>query len=270
MSPNARDAPKPSIEQLQQRMRQLSQAHGAGRARSCFSSGSSALDAWLAEGGLPRGGLLEWLGGPGGGAGTLAMLAAASAMRGGGYLVVLDRRRRFYPPAAAAWGVCLQRTIVVRPRGVLQWQWAATQALRCSAVAAVWAETPPAHDDELQSVLRSWRLAAEQSGAAGLLVRPLAAERSPHWADVRLRVQPQRPPDDETALGLRRRFLVRVLRGAAPGARPQVLIELPSPAAPWNIASDHEQSSPRRPAASALSLAAQLAHPKKTRRSARA
>ena len=53
--------------------------------------------------------------GSGNGAATLGLLSAREACREGGVLVVVDRSQTFYPPAAAAWGIDLERLIVVSP-----------------------------------------------------------------------------------------------------------------------------------------------------------
>src|SRR5690349_1944987 len=102
-----------------------------------FSSGAGAVDQLLPGGGLQHGMLIEWLGAFGrSGAATLGLLGAREACREGGVLVVIDRSRTFYPPAAAAWGVDLERLIVVHPRTARDELWAAVQALRSSVVAA--------------------------------------------------------------------------------------------------------------------------------------
>src|SRR5262249_37320388 len=101
-----------------------------------FSCGAEAVDQLLPGGGLRLGVLIGWLsaGLAGGGqpaakkrntgssftaargAATLGLLSAREACREGGVLVVIDRARTFYPPAAAAWGIDLERLIVVRPQ----------------------------------------------------------------------------------------------------------------------------------------------------------
>ncbi len=259
-------APPTLLNDLKRRMQQL-QAGSSPRRGGVFSSGAPPLDALLVEGGLPRACLVEWLGGAASGAAALALLAAGQAMRDGGFLVVVDRRRRFYPPAAEAWGLCLQRTIVLHPADVAQWQWSVAQALRCPGVSAVWTEAPEQPPRLLQPLLRRWQLAAEQGGGAGLLVRPAAAQRQPHWAEVRLQVRPVGPPPSATGAVASavafRKFQIAVLRGAALGATRAAALELEIDL-PHLPVSRHDFSS------RALPLAAQLAHPKAPRRSARA
>jgi hypothetical protein len=126
--------------------------------------------------------LVEWVGG----ATTLSLLAARETCREGGVLVVIDRSQTFYPPAAAAWGVDLERLIVVQPQDARDELWAAVQALRSPVVAALWARI-----DRLESrAFRRLQLAAEAGRTLGALVRPPSARGQPSWADVRLEVGP--------------------------------------------------------------------------------
>ncbi|HEY3394955.1 MAG TPA: hypothetical protein VGK58_19780 [Lacipirellulaceae bacterium] len=151
-----------------------------------FSSGAAAIDRLLPGGGLRHGMLVEWLSAQGGGAATLSLLAAREACREGGALVVIDRRQIFYPQAAAAWGIDLDRLIVVRPRSARDELWAAVQSLRSPAVAAVWGMI-----DRLDSpAFRRVQLAAQAGRTLGLLLRPPSARGQPSWADVRLGVSP--------------------------------------------------------------------------------
>ena len=62
---------------------------------------------------------------------------------------------------------------------------AAREACRQGGAAAVaWPERPDGR------TLRRWQLAAEKSGALGLLIRPDSARNEPSWAEVRLLVEP--------------------------------------------------------------------------------
>lgn len=182
----------PKVRELDSLLRRLERP-ASGHVRPHVSTGCGPLDAALPEQGFWRGTLVEWLGdGPGSGAGMLALRAAREACREGGALVVIDPQHQFYPPAAAAWGVDLQRTIVVRAAQCEQHhrrkqsEWALDQALRCPHVAAVVAW--PWQLDNL--AFRRWQLAVETSGCLGLLVRPAAAQRESSWADVRLLISP--------------------------------------------------------------------------------
>jgi hypothetical protein len=150
---------------------------------SSFSTGVAPLDRLLPGGGLRHGMLVEWLSkGPASGAAMLSLIAAREAAEQGGIVVVIDRRQMFYPPAAAAWGIDLDRLVVVHPRSTLEELWAAVQALRSPVVAAVWAAIHQIDD----RAFRRLQLAAEVGRTLGLLLRPAAARGQPSWADVRL------------------------------------------------------------------------------------
>jgi protein ImuA len=101
-------------------------------------------------------------------------------------LVVVDRRREFYPPAAASLGLAMEQMVIVRPASAADEAWAMDQALRSAGVGAalVWLDKLGDH------TFRRWQLAAEASGAIGLLVRPAAARGSPSWADVKVLITP--------------------------------------------------------------------------------
>ncbi len=150
-----------------------------------FSAGAPAIDRLLPGGGLRYGMLIEWLAEfPGSGAATLSLLAAREACRAGGMFVVLDRQRTFYPPAAVAWGIDPQRLVVVHPRSLRDELWAAVQALRSPAVAAMWAAIDRLDD----RAFRRLQLAARAGQTLGLLLRPACARSQPSWADVQLSV----------------------------------------------------------------------------------
>jgi hypothetical protein len=198
---------------IQQLRRQLGRWEAAAPAEetAIFSSGAAAIDRLLPGGGLRHGMLVEWLGEESRraeeqesgsysstprllsrssalllsrsfSAATLSLLAAREACRTGGILVVLDRQQTFYPPAAAAWGIDLDRLVVVRPRNVRDELWAAVQSLRSPAVAAVWGAI-----DRLESrAFRRLQLAAQAGRTLGLLLRPASVRGQPSWADVQL------------------------------------------------------------------------------------
>jgi hypothetical protein len=116
----------------------------------------------------------------------LALLGAREACREGGELVVIDRQQTFYPPAAAAWGIDLDRLIVVRPRNARDELWAAVESLRSPAVAAIWTAI-----DRLDSrAFRRLQLAAQAGRTLGLIMRPPRARVEPSWADVTLEAGP--------------------------------------------------------------------------------
>jgi protein ImuA len=243
------------------------EAASAVEEANLFSCGVTAIDRLLPGGGLRHGMLVEWVtvntsiikainqlapGSAGGsrydsarknpgraggcsirGAATLGLLAAREACRQGGALVVIDRRQTFYPPAAAAWGIELERLIVVHPQNARDELWAAVQALRSPAVAAMWAAI-----DRLDSrAFRRLQLAAQGGRTLGVLVRPARARAEPSWADVTLgvgsRVESQEsrariPALDSRplALDLSRRVRVQLVRCHSGRAGGSVVLEI--------------------------------------------
>ncbi len=182
-------------------------------------SGCAPLDAVLPGGGLHRGTLVEWLGEPGAGAGTLALQAAVAACGAEGTLLVVDGdgshtrngppEERFYPPAAVRLGLRVEQLIVVRPANSIDYAWTLDQSLRCSGLSAVLA-----WPRRLSSqAFRRLQLAAEASTCLGLLVRPVEVRTAPSWADIRVLVHPQLPVDP--AAGRRLRLELLRCRGAS-------------------------------------------------------
>src|SRR3954468_6001450 len=168
--------------------RQLARWEAANAAEdtTVFSCGAAAVDRLLPGGGLRHGMLVEWLAGAsgavGGGAATLGLLSAREACREGGALVVIDRRQTFYPPAAAAWGIDLDRMIVVHPQNARDELWAMVQALRSPTVAAMLATI-----DRLDSrAFRRLQLAAQAGQTLGVLMRPAGVRGGPSWPGGRL------------------------------------------------------------------------------------
>ena len=220
---------------VQQLRRQLGhwEATSAENA-AVFSSGAAAIDRLLPGGGLRHGMLVEWLSAPDGSAATLSLLGAREACREGGELVVIDRRQTFYPPAAAAWGIDLDRLIVVHPRTARDELWAAVESLRSPAVAAVWA----AIDRLDRRAFRRLQLAAQAGRTLGLLLRPDRARGQPSWADVRLVVEKSRVEGQESraripaldsrllTLDFLRRIQVRVLRTRGGRSGRSVMLEI--------------------------------------------
>jgi protein ImuA len=153
----------------------------------------------------------------------LAVAAAREAVGDGGAAIVIDRNQGFYPPAAVACRLDLASTIVVHPANEADERWALDQALRCPHAAAVLA-WPRRLDGR---TFRRLQLAAETSGAVGLLVRPAAAQREPSWADIRLAVAPRAAPCGGWQLGVR---ILRArgsrLHGDPAGERAEIVVEI--------------------------------------------
>ncbi|MBI4719084.1 MAG: hypothetical protein HY763_14865 [Planctomycetes bacterium] len=213
---------------------QRRRARSAGWWRRFVPTGLAAVDAALPHGGLPCGAVTEILApAPGVGAMSLAMRvvrrvegsglgerhpggkatgiappARSSESEATGelagdhvtgapsedrFIVVVDTPGDFYPPAVNGYGLSLDRLIVIRPGSEAEALWATNQALRCPAVAAVIASFSKL--EEIAS--RRLQLAAESSGAVGLMLRP-ARTQAKSFAAVRLLVEGV--PGDEEAL----------------------------------------------------------------------
>ncbi|MFO7902416.1 MAG: ImuA family protein [Planctomycetota bacterium] len=185
---SSKTSSRQTVDALRQQLQGVEAKRAVHRERP-ISSGCPALDRLLPEGGFPRGSLIECLGeGPhAGGAGMFAMMIARQAALEDGVIVVFDDQDRFYPPGAAGLGVELDRVVIVRARRDDDRIWALDQALRCLAVAAVWA--PVEHLDERS--FRRLQLAAEEGGGLGLLVRSRRWRQHPSWAPVRLLIAPR-------------------------------------------------------------------------------
>jgi len=183
--------PRTTPIQLEPLRRQIARFQGIRRHGRPVTTGCSPLDRILPQRGLYQGSLVEWLvRGDGTAVETLAMLAAREASRERGAVVVIDPNGEFYPPAAVRLGIDPARLIVVRTTGTADNAWALHQVVRCPGTAAVLA-WPELYRGKLDSrTLRRLQLAAEQSGAIGLLIRPDRARHEPSWAGVRLLIEP--------------------------------------------------------------------------------
>ena len=206
------------VRRLAEELRCAEQISRHGQKRPHFSTGIPPLDALLPGGGLCRGMLLEWLAADDEGGGTTLMgLLTAAGVRNAECgmrnkegesasssfrtlhsapripLVVIDRHGTFYPLAAAGWGIPLANMILLRPADARDEAWALDQAIRSPAVSSVLA-WPTRLDGR---AFRRLQLAAESSGAIGILVRPASARHEPTWADARFWVGPlcQSGPD---------------------------------------------------------------------------
>lgn len=205
--------------QLQGRIRGLEKSPQAPAVEEWVASGCLALDRLLPERGWRRGAIVEWLSAcVGSGAATLALLGARQACQDGGVLVLVDRPREVYPPALAAWGVDLERVILLYPETARDEFWAWDQALRCPGVAAVWGWLEQLDGRRF----RRLQLSAEASGVLGMLLRPAQVCRQPTWAEVRLWVEPQPElADASNALaagsGSGRRLRVKLLHARGGG-----------------------------------------------------
>jgi hypothetical protein len=149
----------------------------AAPTRPVWSTGCSALDARLPGGGWPTASLIEvLLDDTGLGEVQLFLPALVECQRrtgqggtdGAPWLVWIAPPHEPYAPALAQQGIELGRLLVVRPASATEALWAAEQALSSGVCAAVllWLKGT---DDRW---LRRLKLAAEASGALGVLFRP--------------------------------------------------------------------------------------------------
>jgi hypothetical protein len=215
------------LKALQEKIRGLERAR---LPRGEFiSSGCAALDRLLPRRGFCRGTLVEWLGAPGGAAGTLAAIVARQACRDGAALVVVDQCSRHtaiagycYPPALFNLGFDPTQIIFVRPQNRKDYLWALNQSLSCRGVGAV-LSWPQALDDR---VFRGLQLAAEKSGGLGLLVRPLSARGQPTWSEVQLWVKTAATSSRSSLnqIDTLRRLRIELLRSR--GGKPNSAVEL--------------------------------------------
>jgi hypothetical protein len=196
--------------------------------RLLVSTGWATLDRVL-NGGICRGSLVELLDShDGGGAETVAAILTKAACpppcpppprgegKGWGLIVVVDRDGEFYPPALAAWGVPVERLLVVRPENDADALWAADQALRSTATAAVWLR----RDRLLSHDFRRLQLSAAEGGGLGLLLRPIRVRGQPTWADVQLAVEPRR-----SVRGRKLHIEVTRCRGGVPGTAAEIELD---------------------------------------------
>jgi hypothetical protein len=240
-----------------------------------ISSGWPELDCLLPASGFKAGTLCEWfVKQPGSMAGMVALWMAQQACEAHATLVVVDPERWFYPPAAAAWGVDLQRLIIVRPDHPEDALWALDQAFRCTAVQAVWSWLETLND----RWFRRFQLAAEHHGALGMLLRPYQQRGRPSWAELQLVaravpaprvVSADAEPDSVGVIPVSRRCLeVELIRCRGSGRLGSVVLDwdassgglLPLAGRPQALyeTSDHETS--------ALHLVSQLADSTASRR----
>jgi len=178
--------------------------------RPVWPTGRQALDARLPGGGWPTASLIEVLIAEHGlGEVQLFLPALVACQREAAgeapWLVWIAPPHEPYAPALAQQGLDLRRFLVVRPPSAIEALWAAEQALGSGACAAVflWLKGTD------ERWLRRLKLAAEEGGALGVLVRPERHRFESSPACLRLSMT-----RDERALHLE---LLKV-RGGCPGS----------------------------------------------------
>ena len=186
---------------------------GGGRSAAArIGSDHPQLDAALG-GGWPRGAVCE-LALADTGCGELALLLPVLRQLEGTIALIAPPHLP-YPPAFAAAGVDLGRLLLIHPADPAQAQWAAEQALRGGACAAVLLWLPSIST----RAVRRLQLASEAGSAFMVLLLPQAG--SPAHSPAALRVQLD-PAREGVAVRVRKR------RGGWPG--PAFIVENPSSA----------------------------------------
>jgi protein ImuA len=209
------------IDDLRERIRGIETFRPHATGRNAISTGFPGFNRLLADGGLRRGTLTEWVGDAvGSGAVTLALAVAAQILCREGTFVVIDVEGEFYPVAGAQLAIPLDRTAVVRPDSPKGALWAWEQSLRCPGVAVTFGKINPTND----RAIRRLQMAVEVGGGLGFLIPPPGSSGTP-WAAARICVEPHNPhasPEDQ----LVRRLRVRVVRGQAGSREAAVELEL--------------------------------------------
>lgn len=177
----------------------------------CASSGFAALDAELPGGGWPthmlseilqaQPGCCEWrllgpalgplLRGAGASEGSGSPAgrrrgAAAAAPPGGRQLLLINPPQQPHLPGLRLHGIAPQQLVWIAPTQGVQALWAAEQAIKANAAAAVLAWLPEARPAQI----RRLQAAALGSAAPVFLFRPLAAEAQSSAAPLRLVLSP--------------------------------------------------------------------------------
>lgn len=210
------------ISELAQRIRTIERgSHRCAPQSDVTLNGLPGLERLLGEAGWPRGCLVEWLAeGRGSGSTGLALWACREAWRDN-LLVVIDSRRELHAPADAPFAVDLGRTVFIRPEHPPDALWSLEQALRTRGIGAVVCDV-----EKLSSqACRRFQLAAESSGALGILMRPAQARGQPSFAEYRFLVQPLPPPNQSDA-AVSRRWRVELVRARRQFVERSVVVEL--------------------------------------------
>jgi len=128
------------------------------------------------------------------GGATVAWQTLLPGLNGLRSCAVVDATAETLGPAIAAWGLPIDRLMMIRPPDTQSAWWAVEQCLRSRGIAATcaWVERVP------ERMLRRWQLAAEAGGSIGLFFRPIEVRREPSWAEFRILVTPQVSTTGET------------------------------------------------------------------------
>jgi protein ImuA len=192
--PNAPPLDRPAL--LSALRARIARLERAGAAEALAARGedaiplSTAIDAGLPWGGLPRAALHEILAAePGAAAGFAALVLA----RAGGTVLWIAPDPDAWPPGLARFGLSPAQLVLVRAARAQDALWAMEETLRCPAVGAA---LLVAGAIDLTAA-RRLQLAAESGGVLGLLLRPDEDNAAPTAALTRWRVGAA--PSDSTS-----------------------------------------------------------------------
>lgn len=151
---------------------------------ACEPTGYAWLDAAM-DGGWPVGVLIECLGECGPGAEMTLFLPVLKRLMQNGKVIFIDPPHWPYAPALLQADMALSRLLLVRSASPAEWLWAGVQSLESGTCRMVllWGDNPS------QRTLRRLQLAAEDSQALAVLLRPSGAARQASPAALRLAVR---------------------------------------------------------------------------------
>lgn len=195
----------------------LDASAGATAGDAARPTGHASLDAELPGGGWPAAGLTELLLASAG-CGELRLLAPALAAPGSALLLWVAPPLVPHAPALAALGIAADRLVIATPASAADAAWAAEQALRSGALAAVlwWQGEAPPHP----ATLRRLHLAAIEGRTPLFALRPAAARAQSSPAPLRLALEP-------AGAG---RLAVEVFKRRGPPMAAPLVLALPGPA----------------------------------------
>jgi protein ImuA len=185
-------------------------------AEAARPTGFAALDRELPGGGWPAAGLTELLpAAPG--HGELRLLAPTLAAAAHAITLWVAPPLQLYAPALAALGVPADRLVVTQPERDADAAWAAEQALRSGALAAVlwWQGMAPV----AATVLRRLHLAAVEGRTPLFALRPVSVRTQSSPALLRMALEWQAPG----------RLAVDVFKRRGPPLAHPLSLDLPAP-----------------------------------------
>jgi protein ImuA len=159
-----------AMNALRQEVRRLEGFRNVTSRLGAVRFGVPAIDNALPEKSFPLGVTHEFVSeGPEEGAVTAGFISGLMSlmMKEGGTVAWVGRQRNIYAPGLAFFGLDAKRILFIQADRDRDALWAMEEALRCKGLAAVVGET----GDADLTATRRLQLAAEDSGATGLLLR---------------------------------------------------------------------------------------------------